>query len=35
MKLITFQTLDALKELINTGTLQCDEKYINHKFPNR
>lgn len=29
MKLVTFQTLDALKYLINHGELICDEKYIN------
>lgn len=29
MKLVTFQTMDALKELINNGYLQCNEKYIN------
>ncbi|MBQ2938436.1 MAG: DUF3841 domain-containing protein [Clostridia bacterium] len=29
MKLVTFQTLEALKELLNTGYLECNEKYIN------
>lgn len=29
MKLITFQSSEALKNLINTGYLECDEKYIN------
>lgn len=28
MKLVTFQTFDALKSLINNGELICDEKYI-------
>lgn len=28
MKLITFQTIDALKSLINNEELICDEKYI-------
>lgn len=28
MKLITFQTMAALKNLINNGYLECDEKYI-------
>lgn len=28
MKLVTFQTLDALKELITKGYLECNEKYI-------
>ena len=28
MKLITFQTFDALKSLINNGELICDERYI-------
>lgn len=28
MKLVTFQTFDALKFLINNGELICDEKYI-------
>lgn len=28
MKLVTFQTFDALKSLINTGELICDKKYI-------
>lgn len=31
MKLITFQSMDALKFLINNGYLICDEKYINLK----
>lgn len=31
MKLVTFQTFDALKSLINNGELICDEKYINLK----
>ncbi len=29
MKLITFQSYDALKSLINKGYLECNEKYIN------
>lgn len=29
MKLVTFQTMDALKELINKEVLCCDKKYIN------
>lgn len=29
MKLVTFQTIEALKELINNGYLECNEKYIN------
>lgn len=29
MKLVTFQTVEALKELINKGYLECNEKYIN------
>ncbi len=29
MKLVTFQTFDALKNLINNGELICDENYIN------
>lgn len=28
MKLITFQTLEALKDLINKGYLECKEEYI-------
>lgn len=28
MKLITFQSIDALKDLINKGYLQCNENYI-------
>lgn len=28
MKLVTFQTFDALKSLINNGELICDESYI-------
>lgn len=28
MKLITFQSLDALKSLINKGYLECNEKYM-------
>ena len=31
MKLITFQSISALKSLINKGYLECDEKYINLK----
>lgn len=31
MKLITFQTMEALKSLINNGELICDEKYIDMK----
>ena len=29
MKLVTFQTIDALKELLQKGYLQCDETKIN------
>ncbi|MBE5821494.1 MAG: DUF3841 domain-containing protein [Clostridiales bacterium] len=29
MKLVTFQTIEALKELINNGYIECNEKYIN------
>ena len=29
MKLVTFQSIDALKSLVNKGYLECDEKYIN------
>ncbi len=29
MKLVTFQSFDALKSLINNGELICDEKYVN------
>ena len=29
MKLVTFQTISALKELINSGYLECKEDYIN------
>lgn len=29
MKLVTFQTMDALKELINKGYLECNQKFIN------
>ena len=29
MKLITFQTIDALKELVNNGFLETNPKYIN------
>ena len=32
MKLVTFQSLEALKDLVNKGYLECNEKYINlHK----
>ncbi len=31
MKLVTFQTMDALKELITKGYLECNEKFINLK----
>lgn len=31
MKLVTFQTMDALKELINNGYLECKEQYIDLK----
>ena len=31
MKLITFQSLNALKDLINKGYLECNEKYIDLK----
>lgn len=31
MKLVTFQTMDALKELINIGYLECKEQYIDLK----
>lgn len=29
MRLVTFQTIDAFKELINKGYLECNEKFIN------
>ena len=29
MKLVTFQSMDALKSLIEKGYLECDSKYIN------
>ncbi len=29
--MVTFQTMDALKELINQGYLECNEKFINLK----
>ena len=29
MKLVTFQTMDALSSLINNGYLECKENYIN------
>lgn len=31
MKLVTFQTMEALKDLINNGYLECDSKYVNSK----
>lgn len=31
MRLVTFQTMDALKSLILNGKLICDELYINIK----
>lgn len=31
MKLVTFQTMDALKDLINIGYLECKEQYIDMK----
>ena len=31
MKLVTFQSIDALKSLINKGYLECNEKYIDEK----
>ena len=31
MKLVTFQTMEALKELINKGYLEVDAKYIDAK----
>lgn len=31
MKLVTFQTMDALKELITKGYLECKEEYIDLK----
>lgn len=31
MKLVTFQSMDALKELINKGYLECNEKFIDLK----
>lgn len=31
MKLVTFQTMDALKDLINIGYLECKEQYIDLK----
>lgn len=29
MKLVTFQSMDALRSLINNGYLECNDKYIN------
>lgn len=29
MKLISFQSMDALKDLVNKGYLECDKNYIN------
>ena len=29
MKLVTFQSIEALKSLINNGYLECEEKYVN------
>ncbi|MBQ6546946.1 MAG: hypothetical protein IJL74_02990 [Bacilli bacterium] len=29
MKLVTFQTIEAVKDLFNKGYLECDEKKIN------
>ena len=29
MKLVTFQSMDAFKSLINNGYLECDESFIN------
>lgn len=31
LKLVTFQSLEALKDLINKGYLECNEKYIDLK----
>ncbi|MFI3307540.1 MAG: DUF3841 domain-containing protein [Mycoplasmatota bacterium] len=31
MELVTFQSLDALKHLIDKGYLECEEKYIDNK----
>ena len=31
MKLVTFQSMEALKSLINNGVLICDDKFINNK----
>lgn len=31
MKLVTFQSMEALKSLINNGVLMCNDKYINKK----
>ena len=31
MKLVSFQSMEALKELINKGYLEADEKYIDTK----
>ena len=30
MELVTFQSMEALKYLVNNGYLVCDSKYINH-----
>ena len=31
MKLVTFQSFEALKSLINNGYLICNDKYIDKK----
>ncbi len=31
MKLVTFQSLEALKDLVNKGYLECKEEYIDLK----
>lgn len=31
MKLVTFQSFDALKDLVNKGYLECNEKFIDKK----
>ena len=31
MRLVTFQSFDALKDLVNKGYLECNEKFINMK----
>ena len=28
-KLVTFQTMEALKKLVNNGYLECEDRYVN------